>query len=481
MGGVEFSLVRQWILPPGIPGNRSGEPELMIPTSNCRVMSTNPTHSSGALRRLLRTTLYWLALLVPMAACVGSACAFFLWSLDFVTRVRFSYEWLLFLLPLGGLGVGLIYHRYGKPVEAGNNLLMDEIHEPGGGVPRRMAPLILFGTLVTHLFGGSAGREGTAVQMGGSIAGAFCRWLRLDSSKVRVLLTAGIAAGFGGVFGTPWAGALFAVEVLTIGRVEFRSLLPCLIASMVGDGACRMWGIGHTHYHVSITHDLLSWSLWGKVCLAALAFGLVSRSFAGLSHGLSAGCKRWISYAPLRPFVGGFLVIGLFFAAGTSDYLGLGVSSVDPNAVTLSSLFVTPCDPWSWLWKMTFTLVTLSCGFKGGEVTPLFFIGAALGNALAGMMGAPVDLFAAMGFLAVFAGATNTPFASALMGMELFGPTNGLLFLVACLIAQGASGRSGIYLSQRIVLPATDRDSGKSVPLRHARKQDTQPDRKRDC
>jgi H+/Cl- antiporter ClcA len=167
-------------------------------------------------------SLKWLALIIPMAAVVGSACALFLWSLDEVTRVRFEYPWLVYLLPLAGLGVGLLYHCYGRSVEGGNNLIIDQIHQPGGGVPWRMAPLVLFGTLVTHLFGGSAGREGTAVQMGGSIASAFCRWARLDAERVCIVLIAGVAAGFGAVFGTPLAGAVFALEVLMIGRWNTR-------------------------------------------------------------------------------------------------------------------------------------------------------------------------------------------------------------------------------------------------------------------
>ncbi|MEI9892980.1 MAG: chloride channel protein [Chthoniobacter sp.] len=168
------------------------------------------------------TSVRWLALIIPLAMATGSACAFFLWSLDAVTSVRFQHPWLLYLLPLAGLGVGLLYHYLGRSAEGGNNLIMDQIHQPGGGVPRRMAPLILLGTLVTHLFGGSAGREGTAVQMGGSIASGFCRLLRLEAVTVRIMLMAGIASGFGAVFGTPLAGAVFALEVLMIGASSTR-------------------------------------------------------------------------------------------------------------------------------------------------------------------------------------------------------------------------------------------------------------------
>lgn len=404
----------------------------------------------------------WFALVAPMACIVGSACAFFLWSLDSATSLRFSHPWLLFFLPLAGILVGYTYHFIGKRAEGGSNLLMEEIHKPGGGVPRRMAPLILMATVITHLFGGSAGREGTAVQMGGSIASAFARLFKLTSLDIRILLMAGIAAGFGAVFGTPLAGAIFAMEVLTVGQIRYEALIPCLIAAITGDWACHQWGIGHTHYHVSYMSDAMAPAQWfhldglllAKVIIAALAFGYVSALFSEISHGLSAWFKKLCPHAPLRPALGGLIVIGLVYALGTRQYLGLGVTSPDPSEVTIFSLFsATEAHPWAWWWKLVFTTVTLSAGFKGGEVTPLFFIGAALGNALAGVLGAPFDLFAAIGFVAVFAGATNTPLACTVMGIELFGAANSVYLATACFIAYLCSGHSGIYLAQRIAVP----------------------------
>ena len=412
-----------------------------------------------------RAAAKWLAVLLPMAAVIGSASAFFLWCLDALTRVRFANPWLLGLLPVGGLAVGWIYHHHGKSADGGNNLLIDEIHEPGAGVPRRMAPLILLGTLVTHLCGGSAGREGTALQMGGGIAATFARVLKLDDASVRLLLMAGVAAGFGSIFGTPIAGAVFALEVLVIGRMQYDALIPCFIASLVADWTCGAWGIGHTHYRVAVAAPGPHPDLWlfGKVVLAAIAFGLVGAWFAWCSHRLAAGFKRFIPRPELRPVAGGLLVIGLFFLAGTPDYLGLGVLGNRPDAVTLPAMFTSTQIPaGAWLWKLAFTVVTLSAGFKGGEVTPLFFIGAALGNSLAIALGAPVDLFAALGFVAIFAAATNTPLASTLLGMELFGAGNGLYLATACFIAYRFSGHSGIYPAQRLAVPkfrALERDN----------------------
>ncbi len=408
--------------------------------------------------------LKWLCIVTPVSAMIGSACALFLWSLERATQLRLEVPWLLFLLPLAGAGISILYSRLGHGAEGGNNLLMDAIHgredgDSGTVVPRRMAPLVLVATVLTHLFGGSAGREGTAVQMGGSIASAIGRWFRLSDVDTRTLLMAGVAAGFGAVFGTPLTGAVFAMEVLAVGRMSYDAMIPCLIAAVIGDWSCGIWGIHHTHYSISTTVSglggaSLDWLLTAKVALAAIAFGLISVLFAELIHSINHIFKRAIARPVLRPVVGGLLVIGLVYLIGTRDYLGLGVSSLDPKTVTILSSFLPQgATPWSWWWKLLFTAVTLGSGFKGGEVTPLFFIGAALGNTLAHLMSAPVDLFAGLGFVAVFAGATNTPLACTLMGVELFGSQYTLFFAIACFLSYLCSGHSGIYLSQRIGKP----------------------------
>jgi len=410
-----------------------------------------------------RYFLKWLFIVAPVAAVIGAACALFLWSLEQVTRTRELNPDLLYFLPLAGLLIAALYQWLGRSVEGGNNLIMEQIHEPGGGVPSRMAPLVLIGTLATHLFGGSAGREGTAVQMGGSIAGTFGRLLRLKEQDTRILLMAGIAGGFGAVFGTPLAGAVFAMEVLALGRMSYEALIPCLIAAVVGDQVCVALGIRHTPYEItsvfaSARAPQLDALLLGKVALAAVAFGLASVLFAELQHSLNHVFKKAIRRPLLRPVVGGLILIALVQLLGTRDYLGLGVTSLDPEAVTIVSSFSPGgADPWSWWWKILFTALTLSCGFKGGEVTPLFFIGAALGNLLAALLGASAytDLFAGLGFIAVFAGATNTPLACTIMGVELFGGGAVVYMAVACYLAYLFSGHTGVYLSQRIGVPKT--------------------------
>nr|WP_293835873.1 voltage-gated chloride channel family protein [uncultured Arsenicibacter sp.] len=412
---------------------------------------------------LIRFAGKWALLVTPVAVAGGTASALFLWMLDEATKLRLAYPALLFGLPLAGVLIVWVYQQAGKRAEQGNNLLIDEIHQPGGGVPGRMAPLVLLTSVLTHLFGGSAGREGTAVQMGGSIAGVIGRWLKLSEADLRMLLMAGVAAGFGAIFGTPLAGAIFALEVLTIGRMEYSAIVPCLMASMLGDVVCSAWGIHHTHYAVLFSGRELpvfsaehSW-LVGKTALASCAFGLAALLFSELNHGFQRLYKQYVPSVYLKPVIGGLVLIGLVYALGTRDYLGLGVTAQRVGGVSILSAFESGgTDPLSWWWKLLFTTITLSSGFKGGEVTPLFFIGACLGNWLAGLMNAPVDLFAAIGFIAVFGGAANTPLACTIMGLELFGADNLIFFAIGCFVAYLFSGHRSIYMAQRIGLSKTD-------------------------
>jgi len=433
----------------------------------------NPLAHLGNLRQLVQ----WTLLALPVAVLAGSASALFLEMLDWATTTRWAHPWLLYALPVGGVAVGFLYHALAGRAEKGNNLLLDEIHEPGGGVPVRMAPLVFAGTIFTHLFGGSAGREGTAVQMGGSLAAGFGRWFRIRPENHRVLLLAGVAAGFGSVFGTPLTGAIFAMEVIVIGRVQYDALIPVLIASVVGDFTCSAWGVHHTVYHIAFAGGAerfaaLTPELLGATAVAGIAFGLAGKLFAELTHQLQHAFRRLVPYAPLRPALGAALVVLLVWLLGTRDYLGIGVVSPDPHGVSILAAF-TPdgATPWSWWWKLLFTAVTLAAGFKGGEVTPLFFIGATLGHTLGGLFGLPVDLFAGLGFIAVFAGAANTPLACTIMGVELFGAPHLVYYAVACFVAYYFSGHSSIYLAQRLGVPknGTAAALAADLPLRDAR------------
>ncbi|WP_432713342.1 voltage-gated chloride channel family protein [Pedobacter sp.] len=406
------------------------------------------------------TLLRWAIIMIPVAIGIGSIIALFLTLLNAAIQYRFQHPWLLYFLPLAGLLIYLIYRYYGQPAEKGNHLIIEQIQLEGAAVPKRMAPIILLTTVITHLFGGSAGREGTAVQIGGSIASLFGRWLKLTGIDRRMVLTAGVAAGFGAVFGTPFAGAIFAIEFLTSRKIKIDTFLPALFAAVIGDLTVSFWQVAHVHYRIDTvvtaptfiaTYFTFDFLLLFKVMLASIAFGLASFLFARMVLEIKLLFNRLFALKWLIPIFGGLLIIALTVLIGKPDYLSLGVAAEYPGAVTISSAFKQGgADSWSWLWKTIYTAVTLGTGFKGGEVTPLFYIGATLGNTLAILLNAPVSLFAALGFIAVFAGATNTPLACTTMGVELFGPQYIVLFALACFTAYLFSGYTGIYNTRRM-------------------------------
>jgi H+/Cl- antiporter ClcA len=384
----------------------------------------------------------WLLLAGAIGALAGTASAGFLFALDWATATRGATPWLLWLLPLAGFAVGWVYLRFGGSVEAGNNLLIDEIHDPKSTIPLRMVPLVLGGTVVSHLFGASVGREGTAVQMGGALADQLTRLFRLEAADRRIVLMAGISAGFAAVFGTPLAGAVFGLEVLAIGRLRYNGLLACLAAAVAGDQVCLLWGVHHTHYAVPGIPALAPWPL-AAVLIAGAVFGLAGKLFADCTHALGGWIKRRVAYAPLRPLLGGIVVACAGSLPGAERYLGLGIP-------TIQAAFLAPLPSWDFAGKMAFTVVSLGSGFKGGEVTPLFYIGATLGNALAPLLHLPFALLAGIGFVAVFAGAANTPIASTLMAMELFGAEIGVYAALGCVLSYLFSGHTGIYRAQRL-------------------------------
>jgi H+/Cl- antiporter ClcA len=390
---------------------------------------------------LLRYMAKWLLLAAAVGVMAGSASALLLFALDWATATRVAHRWLLWLLPPAGFAVGWLYLQCGRDVEAGNNLLIDAIHSPGQAIPLRMAPLIFIGTCVSHLFGASVGREGTAVQMGGALADQLTRLFRLRDGDRRIILMAGISAGFASVFGTPLAGALFGLEVLAIGSLGYDALLACIVGSVVADQVGLLWGAHHVHYAIALVPAMSVWTFSATVIGGAL-FGLTGRVFTLSAHRLGAWIRDRIAYPPLRPLLGGIVVAGCAMLFGAERYLGLGIP-------TIVDAFQKPLPAYDFAAKMAFTAASLGSGFKGGEVTPLFYIGATLGNALAPLLRMPLGLMAGLGFVAVFAGAANTPVASTIMAIEMFGAEAGIYAAIACVVSYLFSGPSGMYRAQR--------------------------------
>ncbi len=415
-------------------------------------------HEAREQGALVGHLLRWIALGAVVGVLAGVSSAVFLYGLALVTAQREASLWLLFLLPVGGFAVGLAYHYLGDRSAGGNNLILDEIHglaaegpQPAtdaSWVPRRLAPLVLVGTWITHLFGGSAGREGTAIQMSGSLTDGFSRLVRLDRADRRIMLIAAVSGGFGSVFSVPLAGAVFGLEVQSVGRIRYDALVPALTASIVGNVTTALLALPHDITPtVQLTEAPLELRLLGAVALAAVLFGLTSVVFSELTDAIRGLQHRFVSWAPARPIVGGVAVIGLTLLVGSTDYLGLSLPLIE-QSLTGGDLLAG-----AFALKLLFTAVTLGSGFQGGEVTPLFVIGATLGATLGGLLGVPPDLLAAVGFVAVFAAATNTPLACTIMGVELFGVGALPYLALGCVIAYVCSSHRGIYATQRVDTP----------------------------
>ena len=391
-------------------------------------------------KKIMLVTLKWIFICVLTGIFSGSASAFFLVALDWVTQYREHNNWMIWLLPIGGLIIGLLYYYWGKSVVKGNNLLLEEYENPQKIIPLKMAPLVLFGTLITHLFGGSAGREGTAVQMGGAIADQFTRIFKLDNTDRKTLIILGISAGFASVFGTPLAGALFALEVLYFSKISYKSIPLSFLTAYIAYFTVEFWHVKHTHYSIPILPEMSFTTLFWIIPVSVL-FGLAAMLFSRSTHFWGHLFSKNITFPPLRPFVGGIILALAIYGIGTTKYIGLGIPAIVDS-------FSNPNASYDFILKILFTGFTLGAGFKGGEVTPLFFVGATLGSALSIVVPLPIALLAGMGFVAVFSGATHTPLACTVMGMELFGIESGIFIGIACAIAYFSSGSVGIYNAQ---------------------------------
>lgn len=390
---------------------------------------------------MLKKMIVWCSLGAVIGALSGIASTLFLHSVDWAIDFRRSHEWMIFFLPLIGFLVAWFYKVYGREVEKGNNLILDEIHEPKKTIPFRMVPMIFFGAVISHLFGASVGREGAAVQMGGGISDQFAKYLDRFFKNRRLILMMGMSAGFSSIFGTPIAGAIFGFEVLFIGTLVYDALLPCLIAAISGYYTALLLGVSHPHYFYM---DIPAVSIPGilSAVIAGVIFGYSAKLFIWSLHKIKNVLKEKVQNNLLHPVIGGFILIALYLVVGSDRYHSLGEEIIRAS-------FTQHMYPWDFLGKIFSTAVSVGAGFKGGEVMSLFYIGATLGNSLAFILPLEYPILAALGFVSVFSGAANTPIAGVILAFELFGPGIGVYAALAVVASYLFSGKSGIYHSQR--------------------------------
>lgn len=397
----------------------------------------------------------WIILGSIIGIVVGSTTNFLLETNDFLgDDIRSKRDWLIFFLPFGGIIIGYIYMNYGKvflnntlnDTAELNNLVIDSVHGKKE-VPRRMGPIVYFATFVTVLFGGSTGREGAAVQMGGSVAATVNKFFKVSRLDKKIFIMSGISAGFGAAFGAPITGAVFGMEMTALGKLKFEALVPCLTASFVGHYVTTAaWGHKHEEFIIQTVPEI-SISTFIIVILLSVIFSLISVLYCQLRHGIEKFSEKVFKKNHMkRAFFGGIIIVALTLIVGSQDYNGRGLQMLEQS-------FIEDVPTFAFLAKLIFTAVTLGTGFVGGEAIPLFFIGATLGNTLHTFIDLPMSFLAALGLIAVFSGGANTPIAAFLLAMEMFDGKGLEYFFVACLVSYLFSGHHGLWPSQKIYEP----------------------------
>lgn len=389
---------------------------------------------SAVLRRY--GTLAVLAVLSGLLAGLGGWV--FLVVLDAVTEVRLGQQWLVLGLPIAGVVTVVIVRRISESGSAGNAAVFRQLDRIDEGIPTTLAPIVVVGTWITHLFGGSAGREGTALQMSAALTDTMSRRLRVSENDRRLLLGFALAAGFGAVFGTPLAGAVFAIEVHSRWRMRWSILVPSIVAAFVGDAIVRMLGYGHAATPV-VSLGLDPSTLAACVVLG-LGAGIVATAYVRAARSVRWVLARWVGGPTMRIAIGGCVIIALTAAFG-AESLGLSTQLAD-RALAGDAL-----NPSVSLLKLVFTAVTAGSGFIGGEVTPLFVMGATFGSAIAATLGLPIVAASAFGFVAVFGAAAHVPLACAVMAFELFGVDSLPHALVVCIVASLIARHPGVHSS----------------------------------
>ena len=387
-----------------------------------------------------------LVLGVVVGVIGGGVAYAFLRTLNWVNTTRNDNENLIYFLPLAGLVIGLMYHHFGERVANGSNLVLEEIHEPGAGVPRRMAPMVFLATAISHLFGASTGREGAGIQITASVADTIAKPLSPSPETRKLLLITAISAAFGGLFGVPIGGMVFALEVQENGRIRYEAMLPALLAGLVGYKIVESLNIKHLVTGTLVPVDLSLGLSWKLIVLSGVS-SILALAFIQLTHTVHRAAHSWIKWQPLRPVAGGCIVLILVLISGSRDYLGLSAHLAEGVFAGVVGIAVG-----AFAWKLVFTSVSLGTGFIGGEMVPLFIVGALAGAQTGRLLNASIPLFAAIGMMATFAAASNTPIACIVIGIELFGAGATLPLALTCVLAYALSGRRGIYHSQKHAL-----------------------------
>ena len=392
----------------------------------------------------LKIFLKWLIIAIIVGLTGGVVGSAFHISVEFVTELRHLNKWLILLLPAGGVVIAALYRLFKRSGKIDTNRVIDSVRSEES-VPLVMAPLIFVSTVITHLLGGSAGREGAALQLGGSIGYALGKVFRLDKKDKHIIVMSGMSAVFAAVFGTPVTAMFFALEVTSVGVMYYAGLVPCVVSAFVASQTALFFGIAPVNFTKTITIEPMTVKLiLGIIVLAALC-ALVSTLFCFSIHKCERFCKRFVPNKFLCAFLGGIVIILLTYMIGTTDYNGAGMD-------VISSAIIKGDARWyDFLLKILFTAITIAAGFKGGEIVPSFFIGSTFGCVMAPLLGIDPSLGAAIGFVAVFCGVVNCPVASFVLAIEVFGGDVALPFAVVCAVSYMMSGYSSLYKSQKIV------------------------------
>ena len=388
-----------------------------------------------------RAVFKWLFVALLAGGLCGAVGSVFHIGVHHATTLRMEHGWLLWCLPLVGFAIGGVYKLTGSS-GLGTNSVIDEVRM-GKGVSLGLLPAVFAGTVLTHLCGGSAGREGAALQMGGAIGYHTGRLLRFDDLDLRVATMTGMAAFFSALFGTPLAATVFVITVASVDITYHVALVPCLTASLVAFGISLLMGVEPTR--LSVLMPEVEAGMMVRVAVLAALCALVSVLFCHTIHLVEHLLEKWIPNEWVRAVAGGCIIVALTVLCGTTDYNGAGME------VITAAVERGIARPEAFVLKLLFTAVTLACGFKGGEVVPSFFVGATFGCVVGQLLGIPVGAAAALGLIAVFCGATNCPIASVFLAVELFGDGGLLYFAMACGISYMLSGYTGLYSSQTIL------------------------------